>query len=110
MVSGSPKVPRKATALKRWIVVDRCWKRNAVSLISPVFRVRRLPRSLIKSIPLLLIGPRVLKATGTNYYYYYYYYYYTIYCEKRNQITQVANYNYYYYYYYTMYMSKMDAV
>src|SRR6218665_925932 len=33
---------------------------------SPVFRVRRLPRSLIKSIPLLLIGPRVSKATGTN--------------------------------------------
>src|SRR6218665_1839002 len=31
-----------------------------------VFRVQRLPRSLIKSIPQLLIGPRVSKATGTN--------------------------------------------
>src|SRR6218665_3933653 len=66
VVSGSPKVPRKATALKRWMVVDRRWKRNAVPLISPVFRVRRLPRSLIKSIPLLLLGPRVSNATGTN--------------------------------------------
>src|SRR6218665_3267716 len=66
VASGWPKEPRKATALKRWMVVDRRWKRNAVSVTSPVFRVRRLPRSLIKSIPLLLIGPRVSKATGTN--------------------------------------------
>src|SRR6218665_1518181 len=48
------------------MVIDRRWKRNAVSLISPAFRVSRLPRSLIKSIPLLLIEPRVSKATGTN--------------------------------------------
>ena len=34
--------------------------------MSPVIRARRLPRSLMNSRPLLLIGPRVSKATGTK--------------------------------------------
>src|SRR6218665_1972699 len=66
VVSGSPKVPPKATALNPWMVVDRRWKRNAVSLIYLVFCMSRLPMSSIKSIQLLLIGPMVYKATGTK--------------------------------------------
>jgi len=42
-VSGMTKVPRKATALKRWIVIESRCKRKLASRVSPVMRVRLSP-------------------------------------------------------------------
>src|SRR6218665_2620546 len=58
------KVPRNATALKRWTLMDTRWKRKEDSLGSPVERVRSRARSEIKSMPLVLMGPNVSRASG----------------------------------------------
>src|SRR6218665_3468533 len=62
------KVPRKATALKRCTVIESRWNRKLASRVSPVMRVRLRPRSDIKEMPLLLIGPKVSKASGMKVY------------------------------------------
>ena len=55
-------------ALYCWRATDRLCQRNERSLWSPV-RARNLPpMSLIKSEPLLLMGPSVSKAIGTKWY------------------------------------------
>src|SRR6218665_3418971 len=58
------KVHRNATALKRWTLMDRHWKRKEDSLGSPVDRVRSRARSEIKSMPVLLMGPNLSRASG----------------------------------------------
>src|SRR6218665_1959703 len=93
LFSLSVKVPRNATALKRWTLMDSHWKRKEDSIGSPVDRVRSRARSEIKSMPVVLMGPNVSRASGIKtcvfesswylacflvvaaYYYYYYYYY-----------------------------------
>src|SRR6218665_3126438 len=64
LFSLSVKVPRNATALKRWTLMDSRWKRKEDSLGSPVDRVRSRARSEIKSMPVLLMGPNVSRASG----------------------------------------------
>src|SRR6218665_249102 len=59
----SLKVPRNATALKRWALMDSRWKRKEDSLGSTVDRVRSRARSEIKSMPVLLMGPNVSRAS-----------------------------------------------
>src|SRR6218665_1944869 len=58
------KVPRNATALKRWTLIDSRWNRKEDSLGSPVDRVSSRARSEIKSMPVLLMGPNVSRASG----------------------------------------------
>src|SRR6218665_1943663 len=64
LFSLSVKVPRNATALKRWTLMDSRWKRKEDSLGSPVDRVRSRARSEIKSMPVVLMGPNVSRASG----------------------------------------------
>src|SRR6218665_1553734 len=64
LFSLSVKVPRNATALKRWTLMDSRWKRKKNSLGSPVDRVRSRARSEIKTMPVLLMGPNVSRASG----------------------------------------------
>src|SRR6218665_2263386 len=64
LFSLSVKVPRNATALKRWTLMHRRWQRKEDSLGSPVDRVRSRARSEIKSMPVLLMGPNVSRARG----------------------------------------------
>src|SRR6218665_352167 len=64
LFSLSVKVPRNATALKCWTLMDSHWKRKEDSLGSPVDRVRSCARSEIKSMPVLLMGPNVFRASG----------------------------------------------
>src|ERR1043165_5810285 len=61
-------VPWKATALKRWIITDKPWKRKLVSRVSPVVIESRRPVSDKKSRPSLLNGPKVSMAIGTKVY------------------------------------------
>src|SRR6218665_4156223 len=63
--SSSMKVPRNATALKHWTLMDRRWKRKDNSFGSPVdHQLKSRARSEIKSRPVLLIGPNVFRASG----------------------------------------------
>src|SRR6218665_1811133 len=64
LFSLSVKVPRNATALKRWTLINRRWKTKEDSLGSPVDRVRSRTRSEIKSMPVLLMLPNVSIASG----------------------------------------------
>ena len=50
------KVPKTATALKRWIKIDSRWKRKALSRWSSVLCVMRLPSSLNKFVHPVLVG------------------------------------------------------
>src|SRR5260221_14491785 len=67
-VGVTGRLPLKATALKRCMVIDMGWYRNAVSLMSPVTAVRRLPISPMRVFPSLLIGPNVSHAMGVKAY------------------------------------------
>src|SRR6218665_399152 len=64
LFSLSVKVPRNTTALKRWTLMDSRWKRKEDSLGSLVDRVRSRARSEIRSMPVLLMGPNVSRASG----------------------------------------------
>src|ERR1043165_9533809 len=61
-------VPWKATALKRWIITDKPWKKKLVSRVSPVVIDSRRPVSDKKSRTFLLKGPKVSMAIGTKVY------------------------------------------
>jgi len=63
-VSGMTMVPRKARALKRWIVIEIRWKIKLASRASPVMWVRLCPRSDMKERPLLLLDPRLRRPVG----------------------------------------------
>src|ERR1051325_4296750 len=58
------KLPWKQTLLKRWMAIERRWKRKAPSRRSPDTAAMRLPRSLKKPRALAFIGPRVSHETG----------------------------------------------
>src|SRR6218665_1799062 len=60
LFSLSVKVPRNATVLNRWTLMDSRWKRKEDSLGSPVDRVRSRARSEIKSMPVVLMGHNVI--------------------------------------------------
>src|SRR6218665_2435582 len=64
--SGSGKVPRKATELKRCIVTERHCSKKQVSRLYPVDVVSFRPRSRRKFWPVTLIGPKVSIARGTK--------------------------------------------
>ena len=64
--------------------IDRHWNRKALSRLSSVMCVMRIPSSPRNSMPSLFMAPMVSAAIGINeydcvneaYYYYYYYFYY----------------------------------
>src|SRR6218665_1699035 len=65
--SGSGKVPRKSTELKRCMVIERRCSKKQVCRLSPgpVNVVSLRPRSRRKFWPVTLIGPKVSIARGT---------------------------------------------
>jgi len=54
--------------LYRWIATDRRWNRKALSRLSSVIRVMRLPSSPRNSMPSLFMAPMVCAAIGMNEY------------------------------------------
>ena len=56
----------KATALKRWTIIESRWNSRLVSLESPEIRVRLRFRSDMKAGPMLFMGTRVSRPMEQN--------------------------------------------